>query len=232
MNPMKKNQLGGTFIGIVIGIVIGLAAALAVAVYVTKVPIPFLNKGASRAPDQDAAEARKNKDWDPNAPLYGKSPARAPMPAASGTVTANPAPASALVAPAVVGGTPARAASAAVSAPVTPAPAVRADPLGDLAKAKAAAAPATPAVAATAATVDPFSYFVQAGAFRTADDAESQRAKLSLIGLEAKVTEREQSGRTVYRVRVGPFDKKEEADKQKERLEAGGVEAALVRVQR
>jgi cell division protein FtsN len=199
VNPMKKNQLGGTFIGIVIGIVIGLAAALAVAVYVTKVPIPFLNKGASRAPDQDAAEARKNKDWDPNAPLYGKSPARAPMPAASGTVTANPAPASALVAPAVVGGTPARAASAAVSAPVTPAPAVRADPLGDLAKAKAAAAP---------------------------------RAKLSLIGLEAKVTEREQSGRTVYRVRVGPFDKKEEADKQKERLEAGGVEAALVRVQR
>ena len=104
--------------------------------------------------------------------------------------------------------------------------------MGDLAKAKAAAAPATPAVAATAATVDPFSYFVQAGAFRTADDAESQRAKLSLIGLEAKVTEREQSGRTVYRVRVGPFDKKEEAVKQIERLEAGGVEAALVRVQR
>ena len=210
---------------------IGLAAALAVAVYVTKVPIPFLNKGANRAPDQDAAEARKNKDWDPNAPLYGKTPARAAMPAASGAVTANPVPAAAPVAPAVVGGAPARAASAAVPAPVTPAPAVKGDPLGDLAKAKAAASPA-PAAAATPATADPFSYFVQAGAFRTADDAESQRAKLSLIGLEAKVTEREQSGRTVYRVRVGPFDKKEEADKQKERLEAGGVEAALVRVQR
>ena len=57
-------------------------------------------------------------------------------------------------------------------------------------------------------------------------------AKLSLIGLEAKVTEREQSGRTVYRVRVGPFEKKEEADKQKERLESNGVETALVRQQR
>jgi cell division protein FtsN len=84
----------------------------------------------------------------------------------------------------------------------------------------------------TAAGADPFLYFIQAGAFRTPEDAEAQRAKLSLIGLEAKVTEREQSGRTVYRVRIGPFDRKEEADKQKERLEAGGVETALVRQQR
>jgi cell division protein FtsN len=79
---------------------------------------------------------------------------------------------------------------------------------------------------------DPFFYFVQAGAFRTPEDAEAQRAKLSLMGVEAKVTEREQSGRQVFRVRVGPFDKKEDADRSKERLEAGGVETALVRVQR
>ena len=96
-----------------------------------------------------------------------------------------------------------------------------ADPLGELA-------------AARSATVggDPFFYFVQAGAFRTPEDAEAQRAKLSLMGVEAKVTEREQSGRQVFRVRVGPFDKKEEADRSKERLEASGVETALVRVQR
>jgi cell division protein FtsN len=75
-------------------------------------------------------------------------------------------------------------------------------------------------------------YFVQAGAFRTPEDAEAQRAKLSLMGIEAKVTEREQAGRQVYRVRVGPFEKKEDADRQKEKLEAGGFETALVRVQR
>jgi cell division protein FtsN len=100
-----------------------------------------------------------------------------------------------------------------------------------LARAKAAGTPA-PAAAGAAAGADPFLYFIQAGAFRTPEDAEAQRAKLSLIGLEAKVTEREQSGRTVYRVRIGPFERKEEADKQKERLEAGGVETALVRQQR
>jgi cell division protein FtsN len=46
------------------------------------------------------------------------------------------------------------------------------------------------------------------------------------------VTEREQSGRTMYRVRIGPFDRKEAADGAKDKLAGGGVEAALVRVQK
>ena len=79
---------------------------------------------------------------------------------------------------------------------------------------------------------DPFSYFIQAAAFRTPEDAEQQRARLLLLGMQAKVTEREQSGRTVYRVRLGPFDKKEDADKAKERLDNNSIETALVRVQR
>ena len=96
-----------------------------------------------------------------------------------------------------------------------------ADPLGDLAKAKTGAAPN-----------EPFTFFVQVGAFRTAEDAEGQRAKLLLSGIESKVTEREQSGRTVFRVRVGPFDKKDDAEKAKDKLDAAGLETALVRVQR
>ena len=84
----------------------------------------------------------------------------------------------------------------------------------------------------TTAAVDPFQYYVQAGAFRTAEDAEAQRAKLSLMGLEARVTEREQSGRQVFRVRVGPFDKKDDAERSKGKLESSGFEVALVRVQR
>jgi len=201
-----KQQRGGTIIGFILGVVVGLGAALAVAVYVTKVPIPFVNKGQSRSAEQDVTETKKNKDWDPNAPLYGKNPAK---PAAPATAASAPQPAAAP-------GTPAPA----TSKPELK-PAVTADPLGDLAKARA-----------TGASAEPFAYFVQVGAFRTAEDAESQRAKLSLSGVEAKVTEREQSGRAVFRVRVGPFDKKEDADRIKERLEAAGMETALVRVQR
>jgi len=52
------------------------------------------------------------------------------------------------------------------------------------------------------------------------------------MGLEGKLSEREQSGRTVYRVRLGPFDKRIDAEAAKERLTDAGIEAALVRVQR
>ena len=53
-----------------------------------------------------------------------------------------------------------------------------------------------------------------------------------MLGINAEVSEREQSGRTVYRVRVGPFNQKALADLTQEQLEVNGVEAALVRVQR
>lgn len=215
---MKKTQRGNTLVGIIIGIVVGLAAALAVAVYVTKVPVPFLNKGPTRSAEQDAAESRKNQNWDPNAPLYGKNPAK-PLPPAPGVPAATPPGAKASEA----AGDKKEAARAPEKAPEAPAVTGRpapADPLGDLAAARSGGGS------------DPFFYFVQAGAFRTADDAEAQRAKLSLMGIEAKVTEREQSGRQVYRVRVGPFNNRDEADRQKEKLDAGGFDTALVRVQR
>jgi cell division protein FtsN len=210
----KQSQRGNVIVGIIIGVVLGLAAALAVAVYVTKVPVPFLNKGQSRTTEQDAAESRRNKDWDPNAALYGKNPARpvAPAPAVNPDNVQPAPPVATIPAPAAVA--PDKAPPAVTGRPSSN------DPLGDFATAKATA------------NTDPFIYFVQAGAFRTPEDAEAQRAKLSLMGVDAKVSEREQSGRQVFRVRIGPFEKKEEADRQKEKLESGGFETALVRVQR
>jgi len=208
---MNKQQRGGTIVGFILGLVVGLGVALGVAVYVTKVPVPFLNKGATRSVDQDAAETQKNKNWDPNAPLSGKNPARVAAPASAASAPDAPAVADARA--------PASAAKAAASKPEGK---PGADPLGDLAVAKAAAA----------GSVDPFDYFVQAGAFRTQGDADAQRAKLAMVGWEARVSEREQNGRTVFRVRIGPFAKRDDAEQLKEKLAGAGVESALVRVQR
>ncbi len=200
-----KQQRGGTLLGFILGLLTGLAMALAVAVYVTKVPILFFNKAANSSANQDASELEKNKNWDPNAPLYGKNPAK----------PANPAgPAEVVVTPPTTG-------------PETK-PAVTTDPLGDLVKARAMAG----AASAQANMPDPFTYFIQVGAYRTTEDAQAQRAKLSLAGIETKISEREQSGRTVYRVRLGPFEKRDEADAAKARLDGAGIETALVRVQR
>jgi cell division protein FtsN len=219
-----RSTFGGTLTGFVVGLLVGLGLALAVAVYVTRVPIPFVDRNVSRNSDQDALEAERNKGWNPNSALGSPPPPAAAVPAAPaaqpGAIVVPPADGQAL-----------------------PAPATRppADPLGDLVQqrlgqpaAPAAGAPAAPAPATAAVPpgADPFTYFVQAGAFRTPEDAETQRARLAMLGIDAQISEREQNGRTVFRVRVGPFNQKPLADLTLEQLQVNGVEAALVRVQR
>ena len=75
-------------------------------------------------------------------------------------------------------------------------------------------------------------FFVQAGAFTQAVDAEQQRAKLAMQGFNAKVYERVSGERSVFRVRIGPFDASEEAEALKAQVSAAGMEAAVVRAQR
>ena len=108
------------------------------------------------------------------------------------------------------------------------------DPIGALVESRTKPAPApkpTPTPAPTASN-EPFVYFVQAGAFRNASEADAQKARLSLLGMNPRVTERDQAGRPIYRVRLGPYNSKADADSARSRLENAGVTAALVRVQR
>jgi cell division protein FtsN len=222
----SRTQRGGTLLGFIVGLLVGLAGALSVAIYVTRVPVPFMDRGLSRNPAEDAQEAERNKGWNPNAALGSKDAAASPPPpvvppsAENGTVVVPPADGRELPPPpSVEPRTPAAA--------VSPPPARSSDPLGDLVQSRIGQAPPD-----AAPTAEPFSYFVQAGAFRTPEDAESQRAKLAMLGLSSDVTEREQSGRTVYRVRLGPYNQKGQADAMRDQLASRGVEAAVVRVQR
>jgi len=221
-----SRQRGGTVLGFVIGALFGLAVSLAVAVYVTKTPIPFMNKNQPRPAEGEAAEGKKTKDWDPNAGLPGRLP---PKPQA-GASAPEEAAAPSTPAPAAPAADPAPAA-----APAAAPPAKSSDALGDLARSRSESAkPAEPAprpAAAETPAADPFQYFVQVGAFRNPEEAEQLRAKLLLQGLQAKISEREQGGRVVHRVRLGPFERREEADKVRERLD-GGSSAVVVRVQR
>jgi len=215
-----KSQRGGFFLGMIVGMLVGLALALGVALYIAKVPLPFIDKVPQRTAEQDAAEAEKNKNWDPNNPLYGKNPAK-PRP-----VQVEAAPASDVA-----------GASSPTTAP-TPVPAGSAPS----AKASAPAASSTsgrnPAAilageaVSSPAGADALSYQVQAGAYGSQTEAEQQRAKLGLMGLEAHLQEREVNGRTMYRVRLGPFGQREQAEEVRVKLQAAGIESALVRVQK
>ena len=215
----QKNQKGGFVLGLIVGLLVGLAVALGVALYITKVPIPFVNKVPQRTAEQDALEAERNKNWDPNAPLAGKG-ARS----ASGVVATPPA----VTAPPPAT-TSASAAVAAASAAATLPPVTTAQPKPVAPKADAPASAPAPAAAAGA---DAYVYFVQAGAFTRPEEAEAQKAKLAIQGFTAKVMEREQNGRTVYRVRLGPNDTREAAEDLQRKIEGAGFEANLVRVQR
>jgi cell division protein FtsN len=237
-HPALLLQRGGFAIGLIVGLLIGLMLALGVALYITKAPMPFMDKVPHRTAGQDAAEIEKNKNWDPNSPLYGKNPAKpgsgnasngsntataaasAPTATATGTL---PPPSSAMTLPGSVSLPQAKASSPspASSSVTTARPRDPASILADV-----------PADLSADNGPDPFTYFVQAGAFVRPEDAEQQRARLAMLGLEARLTEREQSGRTMYRVRIGPFTRKGEAETAKAALSDSGIESALVRVQR
>jgi cell division protein FtsN len=216
------SQRGGFALGLIVGLLVGLALAIGVALYVTKVPVPFVNKVPPRTAEQDAAETERNKNWDPNAPLASK-PAAAIKPL--GATASAPLPPGVAIAPPPAA---ARRDPAAILSgqPTTPAAKPAAAPPAN--------APVTTALPAksTKPGADPFTYFVQVGAYAKPEDAEQQRARVGLMGMSARVSEREQSGRTVYRVRLGPYERKEDADAAQERLAGSGVEAALVRVER
>lgn len=241
----KRLQRGGTVVGFIVGVLVGLAGALGVAVYVTKVPVPFVDRVISRKASEDAAEAERNKNWNPNAALGGK-PAQVVKPPEGEAPAADAAPAGDKATPkAKVAETPKPESETPVAAPAAKEAKAEppkgktysSDPLGDLVQSKTQGKTVTTATADTkaaapAATAEPFTYFVQVGAFRTPEDAQAQRAKLALMGLDAKVSEREQNGRTVYRVRLGPYEQLNDAERMKDNLAPSGLDTALVRVQR
>ncbi len=237
-HPEHRSAQRGSFaIGLIVGLLLGLAVALAVALWVTKVPVPFQNKVPQRS--SDASEAERNRNWDPNAGLAGKGQAARTQ---AGAASTPPAASTSPALPPYVPPVPPPLTSAAPSSTTTPAATTtpRTAPSGAaVANAPAVPAPAAatapaaaPAAKPAATSGDPFVYFVQAGAYTKPEDAEQQRARLAMLGFTAKVTEREQVGRTMYRVRVGPFDAKDGAETAQSKLQQAGVDAALVRVER
>ena len=231
--PQRRPQRGGFIVGLVIGLLAGLGVALVVALYITKAPVPFVNKVPQRTAEQDAAEAERNRHWDPNAPLAGKNPARANPAASEPAAAAGPA-ASAPVAAGPGAASAPKAAAASAPRPVRDPAAILAgqEPGAATAPTPAPVRPAAASAPAAAASGAGLQFFVQVGAYSTPEDADAQRAKVAMTGLTAKVMSREQNGRTVYRVRLGPYDNRTVAEDVQDKLTNAGMEANLVRVER
>lgn len=202
-NLKYAKQSGGTFLGLVIGLIFGLGIAVVVALMITKSPIPFVNKVTK----QERTELSPSQAADPNKPLYGNRNS-AKEAAKDQAATPDQPPVDAKkpdVAPA-------------------PAPVVKAP------ETKPAPAAKDPAAAKADSGDEKWTYFLQTGAFREQSDAESARAKLALLGFEAKVTERPSDNGSLYRVRIGPLAQVETMNRIRSKLSDNGVDAAIVRV--
>jgi cell division protein FtsN len=70
--------------------------------------------------------------------------------------------------------------------------------------------------------------FLQAGAYRTSDDAENMRAKLALLGFEAAISSAERDGGSLYRVRLGPYTRIDDLNRVRQRLAENGIDANVV----
>ena len=225
-----RSQRGGTFLGLVLGLIVGLAIAVVVAVYITKAPVPFVARGGAQpkpseagnvvntlpAPVQPAPQASAPQAADPNAPLWSRVPAKPVDQAADQNnpppgITIHPAqPSSAPQVASAPGAKPPKPpVTASNEKPVT-------DPIAEIARQDAAKT----------------GYFLQVGAYKSSEDAERQKGNLAMQGFEAKVTQREVNGATMYRVRLGPFNSLDEMTAVRSRLQSTGVESSVIRFAR
>jgi cell division protein FtsN len=85
--------------------------------------------------------------------------------------------------------------------------------------------------AASAAAADDGSrYVLQAGAFKTPEDADAMRARLAMLGLDARVFPVEQGGNTLYRVRLGPYGQIDDINRIRKTLATNNIDAQVIRL--
>jgi cell division protein FtsN len=195
--PARSGQFGGALLGFLVGLIVGLGIAVVVALFVTRAPVPFVNKG-NRSAERLVVPPEGAALPDPNAPLH--SSPRESMPATP---------------PPTAGASSGPAASGAVLPP------------GPSASLPGSSAPSSAMPPDARRTEGGF--LLQAGAFRASADAEGMKARLALLGLEARVIPAEVNGQPMYRVRIGPFAQQDEANRARERLADGGIEASVIR---
>jgi cell division protein FtsN len=81
-----------------------------------------------------------------------------------------------------------------------------------------------------AAIEDPGTYVLQAGSFLTEADAEAQRARIALLGVESRIQRVSIDERRFHRVRIGPIEELENLNLVRSRLAGAGIESIVMRL--
>jgi cell division protein FtsN len=241
MRPRKaapgRKSGGGTLLGLFIGLVIGVIAVAAVVWYVNKAPLPFTTTGqqprlpppvGSKPAGQPASEvppvasapvALPGKPGDPipekpRFDFYKILPGNAeavpdPKPDESRPAEQRP----------TIGKPTETKPIESKAAETKPAE-------GRPAEGKAAAG--KPAEAKSENSLkEPI--YLQAGSFLSASDADNQKARLALMGAEARIQQVMLQDKVWYRVRLGPYHKMDDVNHMRADLAKQGIDANVVR---
>ena len=74
-------------------------------------------------------------------------------------------------------------------------------------------------------------YYLQAGSFQNAEDAENLKAKIAMLGMQAYVQSADLSEKGMWhRVRIGPFTKIVDINQARSSLLKSGIDANLIKV--
>ncbi|WP_287696054.1 SPOR domain-containing protein [Accumulibacter sp.] len=245
--PPGRKSGGGTLFGLFIGLVIGVIAVAAVVWYVSKTPLPFTTTGqqpklpppvgskpagqpASDVPPVAAAPvALPGKPGDPipekpRFDFYKILPGNAeavPDPKPDESKPAQPAPTVGKPTETKPIETRPAETKAAEAKPTEAKPAE-----SKTAEGKAPAG--KPAEAKSENTLkEPI--YLQAGSFLSAGDADNQKARLALMGAEARIQQVMLQDKVWYRVRLGPYHKMDEVNHMRADLAKQGIDANVVR---
>ncbi len=72
-------------------------------------------------------------------------------------------------------------------------------------------------------------YFLQAGSFQQAEQADRLKAEIALLGLDVAIQDVEVNGQRWHRVRVGPFSRHDALQSAQERLRANEIDYLMMR---
>ena len=72
------------------------------------------------------------------------------------------------------------------------------------------------------------SYLIQAGSFRSAEDAEALKARLAMHGMVARIQQVTVNGESWHRVRLGPYDTARSADSARRELSQQGFDSIVL----
>lgn len=210
-NGTRRKSGGGTLLGLFVGLVIGVLAAAVVVWYIHRTPPPFSARTQPPAPPA----AQQQQQAAPAQPA--------------------PAPQASQQAPLALPGKPG-----------DPIPQPSDKPRFDFYKIlpgnseaipdpKPAAKPGEPKQAEankdkeTKETALKEPVFLQTGSFQNAGDADNQKARLAMLGVEAAIQQVMLQDKVWYRVRLGPFRKLEEVNAVRAELARQGIDANVVK---